>query len=109
MKRRINLIASILHQPKMLFLDEPTVGVDVQSKNVIIEHLQELNKQGTTIVYTSHHLNEAEQFCTRVAIIDHGKIIVKGEPKELIANHENAHNLEDVFIAYTGKELRDHV
>ena len=109
MKRRINLIASVLHQPKILFLDEPTVGVDVQSKNVIINHLKQLNKQGTTIIYTSHHLNEAEHFCTRVAIIDHGKIIVKGIPKELIAFNEKAHNLEDVFINYTGKELRDHV
>jgi ABC-2 type transport system ATP-binding protein len=109
MKRRINLIASILHQPKILFLDEPTVGVDVQSKNVIIDHLKQLNKQGTTIVYTSHHLNEAEHFCTRVVIIDHGKIIVKGQPKELIASNEKAHNLEDVFIEFTGKELRDHV
>jgi len=109
MKRRINLIASILHEPKMLFLDEPTVGVDVQSKNVIIKHLQQLNKEGTTIVYTSHHLNEAEKFCTRVAIIDHGKIILQGKPSTLIANHENLYNLEDVFIAFTGKDLRDHV
>jgi len=109
MKRRINLIASVLHEPKILFLDEPTVGVDVQSKNVIIEHLRQLNKKGATIVYTSHHLNEAEKFCTRVAIIDHGKIIVKGKPSELISSNENAHNLEDVFIAFTGKELRDHV
>ena len=109
MKRRINLIASVLHEPKILFLDEPTVGVDVQSKNVIIEHLQQLNKEGATIVYTSHHLNEAEKFCTRVAIIDHGKIIVKGKPSELISSNENAHNLEDVFIRFTGKELRDHV
>ena len=109
MKRRINLIASILHQPKILFLDEPTVGVDVQSKNVIIDHLKQLNKEGTTIVYTSHHLNEAEHFCSRVAIIDNGKIILKGKPKELIASNKKAHNLEDVFIRYTGKELRDHV
>ena len=109
MKRRINLIASILHQPKILFLDEPTVGVDVQSKNVIIDHLKKLNKEGTTIVYTSHHLNEAEHFCSRVAIIDNGKIILKGTPKDLILSNEKAHNLEDVFIRYTGKELRDHV
>jgi len=108
MKRRVNLIASILHHPKVLFLDEPTVGVDVQSKNVIIEFLQKLNKNGTTIIYTSHHLNEAETFCTRVAIIDHGKLIVKGKPKELISNNPSAHNLEDVFISLTGKELRDH-
>lgn len=108
MKRRVNLIAGILHQPKVLFLDEPTVGVDVQSKHVIIEHLLQLNAQGTTIVYTSHHLNEAETFCTKVAIIDKGRIVIKGEPKELVANQADAHNLEDVFIAITGKALRDH-
>ena len=108
MKRRINLIASILHEPKVLFLDEPTVGVDVQSKNVIIEFLQNINKKGTTIIYTSHHLNEAELFCTKVAIIDHGKLIIKGKPKELINEHEAAHNLEDVFLSLTGKGLRDY-
>ena len=108
MKRRINLIASILHHPKVLFLDEPTVGVDVQSKNVIIDHLKQLNKEGTTIIYTSHHLNEAENFCSRVAIIDEGRIISIGVPKDLILKQENAHNLEDVFLAITGKALRDH-
>ncbi len=108
MKRRINLIASILHRPKVLFLDEPTVGVDVQSKNVIIDHLKQLNADGTTIIYTSHHLNEAEHFCTRIAIIDHGQLICQGQPKKLIEQHENAHNLEDVFLAKTGKALRDH-
>lgn len=108
MKRRINLIASVLHEPKVLFLDEPTVGVDVQSKNVIIEFLQDLNKKGTTIIYTSHHLNEAELFCTRVAIIDHGKLVVKGKPKTLIAQQQGANNLEDVFLSITGKALRDH-
>ncbi|WP_053978215.1 ABC transporter ATP-binding protein [Mangrovimonas xylaniphaga] len=108
MKRRVNLIASILHEPKVLFLDEPTVGVDVQSKNVIIQFLQELNAKGTTIIYTSHHLNEAENFCTKVAIIDHGKIIVEGEPAHLIHTNEGAHSLEDVFLSLTGKALRDH-
>ena len=108
MKRRINLIASILHQPKILFLDEPTVGVDVQSKNVIIEHLKALNASGTTMIYTSHHLNEAEDFCTRIAIIDNGKLICKGKPEELVAQHENTRNLEDVFLAITGKALRDY-
>tara|TARA_R110000851_G_scaffold316446_1_gene479547 strand:+ start:47760 stop:48503 length:744 start_codon:yes stop_codon:yes gene_type:complete len=108
MKRRVNLIAGILHKPKVLFLDEPTVGVDVQSKNVIIDHLKLLNKQGTTIVYTSHHLNEAEFFCTHVAIIDRGEIIVKGVPSELIKNQPEAKNLEEVFLAKTGKALRDH-
>lgn len=109
MQRRINLIAGILHEPKILFLDEPTVGVDVQSKNVIIQYLQDLNKKGTTIVYTSHHLNEAESFCSYVAIMDHGKIITEGEPKTLVKHQKDANNLEDVFITLTGKALRDHV
>lgn len=108
MKRRVNLIAGILHRPKVLFLDEPTVGVDVQSKNVITRFLQELNEKGTTIIYTSHHLNEAEMLCTKVAIIDHGRIIDKGKPRNLINNCEGAHNLEDVFLSFTGKALRDH-
>lgn len=108
MKRRVNLIAGILHKPKVLFLDEPTVGVDVQSKNVIIDHLKLLNKQGTTIVYTSHHLNEAEFFCTHVAIIDHGEILVEGIPSQLIDSQKNARNLEDVFLERTGNALRDY-
>lgn len=108
MKRRVNLIAGILHRPKVLFLDEPTVGVDVQSKNVIIGFLKKLNAEGTTIVYTSHHLNEAEVFCTRVAIIDRGTVIISGIPSELIKNQPGAKNLEDVFLAETGKALRDY-
>lgn len=108
MKRRINLIASILHRPKVLFLDEPTVGVDVQSKSVIIEYLKELNARGTTIIYTSHHLNEAETFCTKVGIIDHGKLLCLGTPKELIKNEQGAEHLEEVFLAQTGKALRDY-
>lgn len=107
MKRRINLIAGILHDPKVLFLDEPTVGVDVQSKNTIVDYLKRLNLEGTTIIYTSHHLAEAQDFCTNIAIIDRGKIYAEGSPKELITTTANARNLEDVFISLTGKELRD--
>jgi len=109
MKRRVNLIAGILHNPKVLFLDEPTVGVDVQSKNAIIDYLKQLNQSGTTIIYTSHHLSEAEDFCTDIAIIDRGTIYAKGTPKDLISKTPSARNLEDVFIALTGKELRDDV
>lgn len=109
MKRRVNLIAGILHEPSVLFLDEPTVGVDVQSKNVIIDYLKELNSKGTTIIYTSHHLSEAQDFCSHIAIIDRGRIYAQGAPKELISNTPNAHNLEDVYISLTGKELRDDV
>jgi ABC-2 type transport system ATP-binding protein len=107
MKRRVNLIAGILHNPKVLFLDEPTVGVDVHSKNVIIEYLKQLNKTGTTIIYTSHHLSEAQDFCTDIAIIDRGIIYAEGTPNDLINATANARNLEDVFISLTGKELRD--
>ncbi len=109
MKRRVNLIAGILHNPKVLFLDEPTVGVDVQSKNTIIEYLKKLNKNGTTIIYTSHHLSEAQDFCTEIAIIDRGIIYAQGTPNDLINATSNARNLEDVFISLTGKELRDDI
>lgn len=108
MKRRVNLIAGMLHNPKILFLDEPTVGVDVHSKKVIMNHLLELNQSGTTIIYTSHHLSEAENFCSRVAIVDNGNIITQGTPHELIKNTQNATRLEDVFIALTGTKLRDY-
>lgn len=107
MKRRVNLIAGVLHDPKILFLDEPTVGVDVQSRNVIIKHLQEINAAGTTIIYTSHHMEEAEHFCTRVSIIDNGKILTEGTPAELISNNEGSTNLENVFLNLTNRKLRD--
>ena len=107
MKRRINLIAGVLHQPKVLFLDEPTVGVDVQSRHAIMEYLERLHAAGTTIIYTSHHMTEAEHFCTRIAIVDRGQIFTEGSPAELIARTDQARDLEDVFIALTGKELRD--
>ena len=107
MKRRVNLIAGVLHSPKILFLDEPTVGVDVQSRNVIIGRLKEINADGTTIIYTSHHLEEAENFCTRVSIIDNGKILISGTPRELINNNAGSANLENVFLNLTNRKLRD--
>lgn len=107
MKRRVNLIASIMHNPKLLFLDEPTVGVDVQSRTKIIEQLVELNKNGMTIIYTSHHLAEAEHFCDTIGIMDAGKIIANGAPAELIGKTADARNLEDVFLALTNRKLRD--
>ena len=107
MKRRVNLIASLLHEPKILFLDEPTVGVDVQSRNVIIDLLKEINQNGTTIIYTSHHLEEAQDLCTQIAIIDYGRILAQGSPQELIDNVEKASNLEDVFLHLTKRKLRD--
>lgn len=107
MKRRVNLIAGLLHDPKILFLDEPTVGIDVQSRIVILDYLKEINKKGTTIIYTSHYMEEAEHLCTRVAIMDRGKIISMGKPGELVAQHPEFKNLENIFIHLTGKDLRD--
>lgn len=106
MKRRINLIAAILHQPRILFLDEPTAGVDVQSRNVIAGYLMNLNKMGTTIIYTSHLMEEAESLCTDIAVIDNGNIIAEGKPGELISKSESA-NLEQLFLKLTGRKLRD--
>jgi len=106
MKRRINLIAGLLHQPKVLFLDEPTVSVDVQSKTLILDNLKEINAQGTTIIYTSHYMEEAETLCSRVAFIDEGKLLCKGTPKDLIQN-SGCENLESLYLKLTGKTLRD--
>jgi ABC-2 type transport system ATP-binding protein len=107
MKRRINLAAGLLHDPKIVFLDEPTVGVDVQSRNQIITYLYELNKTGTTIIYTSHYLQEAECLCSKVAFIDNGEIIKTGTPRDLVFDNEGCKTLEDVFLKLTGIDLRD--
>ena len=106
MKRRINLAIGLINDPKILFLDEPTVGVDVQSKVAIISLLEELNKAGTTIIYTSHHLKEAEDFCDRIALLDDGKVIAIDNLQNLFSQNEVS-NLEDLLIKLTGKNLRD--
>jgi len=106
MKRRVNLIAGLLHRPQLLFLDEPTVGLDVQSRNVILENLEKIREAGTTIVYTSHYLGEAESFCTSIALIDDGQVICQGEPKQLIAQNK-VKTLEELFLQKTGKNVRD--
>ncbi len=102
MKRRINLIAGILHNPLLLFLDEPAVGIDAHSRQEIMEQLIEINKNGTTIVYTSHYLEEAEKFCTEIAIINEGTILIKGKPNDLIKEHKTL-NLEKLFFEVTKK------
>ena len=108
MKRRVNLIAGLLHQPEILILDEPTVGIDVQSKMVIIEHLSKMSKtEGTTIIYTSHLMEEAEHFCTQIGIIDEGKLIVTGNPAAMIKEYKTCEKLEDIYLLLTGRSLRD--
>lgn len=90
--RRLNIACGIAHKPKLIFFDEPTVAVDPQSRNKILEGIEELNKAGATIVYTSHYMEEVEQICTRIAIMDHGKNVAIGtkeELKKMIRNTEN--------------------
>lgn len=106
MKRRLNLIAGLLHQPSIVLLDEPTVGVDVQSRQVILDFLREYHQAGNTIVYTSHYLEEAESMCDYVAIIDEGRVIEKGTVQQLKDRHQ-IDKLEALFLKLTGKALRD--
>lgn len=84
MKRRLNIIAGLLHDPEILLCDEPTVGVDPQSRNAIFDFLLSLNNRGKTIIYTTHYMEEAERLCSRIGIIDHGKIIGLGTTDELL-------------------------
>ena len=106
MKRRLNLAASMLHNPEILFLDEPTVGIDAQSRQLIHEQLTSLNKNGTTIIYTTHYMEEAQELCSHVAIIDDGHIIQKG-PTDQLTREQGYTNLNDLFFSITGKQLRD--
>jgi ABC-2 type transport system ATP-binding protein len=107
MKRRANIIASLLHEPQLLILDEPTAGVDVQSRAMIMDFLNEYHQQGKTILYTSHLLDEAEQLCDEVVIIDEGKFIISGSPEYLISQTPGSKKLEDVFLHYTGHSVRN--
>ncbi len=84
MKRRLNIGAALLHEPKILLCDEPTVGVDPHSRNAIFEFLEELNRQGVTVVYTTHYMEEVQRLCNRIGIIDHGKLIALGTLNELL-------------------------
>ncbi|WP_025761992.1 ABC transporter ATP-binding protein [Dyadobacter tibetensis] len=106
MKRRLNLVIGIVHQPKFLFLDEPTVGVDVQSKEAIINYLKKIKDEGTTIVYTSHHLTEAQDICDHIAMLDHGVLVANGPTDELLSRHKSR-NLQSLFIDLTGTAYRD--
>ena len=81
--RRLNIACGIAHKPRLIILDEPTVAVDPQSRNKILERIQQLNQQGSTIIYTSHYMEEVEQICTRIAIMDHGRVIASGTKEEL--------------------------
>jgi ABC-2 type transport system ATP-binding protein len=94
MKRRLNLAAAVIHDPPVLFLDEPTVGVDPQSRNLIFDSIEDLKRQGKTIIYTTHYMEEAQRLCHRVAIMDHGKILALDAVDTLIREHGGASVIE---------------
>ena len=112
MKRRLNIACAIGHKPELLIFDEPTVGIDPQSRNFILEKIRETNKAGATVIYTSHYMEEIEAICTRVAIMDNGKIIAIGTKEELVKMVSDqpceSMSLEKVFLTLTGKKLRDY-
>ena len=106
MRRRLDLALSLIHEPRVLFLDEPTQGLDPHARQLIWNHLRDLNKRGMTVFLTTHFMEEAETLCERIAIMDQGQIVTHGTVPELLAKH-NAKNLEEVFLSTTGSSLAD--
>jgi ABC-2 type transport system ATP-binding protein len=106
MKRRINLIMALVHDPEIVFLDEPTVAMDPQSRHAVWDFIRELKKRDKTIVLTTHYMEEAEELCDRIGIIDHGKLIALDSPRQL-KDMFKAKDLEEVFIELTGRKIRE--
>ena len=109
MKRRVNLAVSLMSRPQLLFLDEPTVGIDPQSRSHIFDTVERLRDEGMTVLYTTHYMEEADRLCDRLAIMDNGKLIRLGRPEELKAEIGDPAEvtLETVFLELTGRSLRD--
>ena len=105
MKRRLEIGRGLVHHPKILFLDEPTTGLDPQTRNSIWKHIREMNKKGMTIFFTTHYMPEAEEVADEVAIIDHGKVISMGTVDQ-IKKKTKTKNLEDAFLKLTGQDIR---
>lgn len=109
MKRRLNIACSIAHAPSLLILDEPTVGIDPQSRNYILEAIRNLNERGTTVIYVSHYMEEIETICNRIMILDEGCLKINADKDALKQQYKNegCDSLEDIFLKITGTNLRD--
>jgi ABC-2 type transport system ATP-binding protein len=107
MKRRLEIARALIHEPLILYLDEPTLGLDPQTRNHIWDYIKQLNKErGMTIFFTTHYMDEASKNAHKVAVIDHGKIVASGTPESLMQETATS-NLEDAFIKLTGQNIRD--
>ncbi|MFW9767917.1 MAG: ABC transporter ATP-binding protein [Candidatus Thorarchaeota archaeon] len=108
MIRRVSMLMALISDPKIALLDEPTVAMDPKSRRAVWDFIRELKERGKTVILTTHYMEEAQELCDRVAIIDEGSLIEIGSPEELMQKH-NAKNLEEVFLKLTGKKLREAV
>jgi ABC-2 type transport system ATP-binding protein len=107
MKRRLEIARGLLHHPKIFFLDEPTLGLDPQTRNHIWSYIQNLNREeNITVFFTTHYMEEAEKVASRVAVIDHGKIVAQGTPEDL-KNQTHSTSLESAFLSLTGRQIRE--
>lgn len=107
MKRRLEIARGLLHHPKIFFLDEPTLGLDPQTRNHIWNYIQNLNKtEGITVFFTTHYMQEAEKVADKIAVIDHGKIVAEGTARQL-EKKTKTKSLEDAFLKLTGREIRE--
>lgn len=107
-RRRVDIALGMIHKPKILFLDEPTIGLDPQSRAQIWQEIKKLKTHGTTVFFTTHYLDEADLFCDRIAIVDHGKVVALGAPttlKQEITHHGRPTTLDDVFLQKTGHKF----
>lgn len=106
-KRRLMLAKALIHRPRFLILDEPTAGVDVQLRHNIWEFVREINREGTTVLLTTHYLEEAEKMCSRVAIMSHGKLVALDKTADLLKKSGNKKSLEEIFLTLTSKDPND--
>jgi ABC-2 type transport system ATP-binding protein len=106
MKKRLSLAMSLAASPGIVFLDEPTAAMDPQARRAVWDIIRSMKREGRTVLLTTHYIEEAEELCDRVGVIDHGRLIALGRPGDLVAQH-GLKNLEEVFIRLTGREIRE--